>query len=184
VFDLAGANIVNPSSYLSERVLNSYLGRINYVFADKYLLTASYRADGSSVFGANNKWGYFPSASVAWRASQEDFIRNLNIFSDLKLRASWGITGNQAISPYQTLSKISSGANYPYNGTETTDLGFYIANAANPSLKWESTTQIDFGIDFSLFNSRLNVSADYYKKKTEDLLMPRHYWLYRLHKYN
>jgi TonB-linked SusC/RagA family outer membrane protein len=173
VFDLAGANIVNPSSYLTERVLNSYLGRINYVFADKYLLTASYRADGSSVFGANNKWGYFPSASVAWRASQEDFIRNLNIFSDLKLRASWGITGNQAISPYQTLSKISSGANYPYNGTETTDLGFYIANAANPSLKWESTTQIDFGIDFSLFSGRLSVSADYYKKKTEDLLMPR-----------
>ena len=173
VFDLAGANIVNPSSFLTERVLNSYLGRINYVFADKYLLTASYRADGSSVFGANNKWGYFPSASVAWRASQEDFIKNLNIFSDLKLRASWGITGNQAISPYQTLSKISSGANYPYNGTETTDLGFYIANAANPSLKWETTTQIDFGIDFSLFNGRLNVSADYYKKKTEDLLMPR-----------
>ena len=91
---------------------------------EKYLVTASYRADGSSVFGENNKWGYFPSASVAWRASQESFISNLNFFSDLKLRASWGITGNQAISPYQTLARISSGANYPYNGRESNRIRF------------------------------------------------------------
>jgi TonB-dependent starch-binding outer membrane protein SusC len=171
--DLGGAEIRTLSSDEDERVLNSYLGRINYVYDDKYLLTASYRADGSSVFGENNKWGYFPSASVAWRASQEEFISDLNIFSELKLRASWGITGNQAIGPYQTLGRISSGANYPYNGTEGTDLGFFIANAPNPNLKWESTRQTDVGIDFGIFNGRLNVTADYYHKKTTDLLMPR-----------
>ena len=171
--DLGGAGLSVLSSDQTERVLNSYLGRINYVYDDKYLLTASYRADGSSVFGENNKWGYFPSASVAWRASQEEFISDLNIFSELKVRASWGITGNQAISPYQTLARISSGANYPYNGTEGTELGFYILNAANPNLKWESTEQTDIGIDFGLFNGRLNVTADYYKKTTTDLLMPR-----------
>jgi TonB-linked SusC/RagA family outer membrane protein len=173
IFNLGGAALVTASSNATERTLNSYLARINYVYADKYLVTASYRADGSSVFGANNKWGYFPSASVAWRASEEEFIADLNIFSDLKFRASWGITGNQGIAPYQTLSSISSGGNYPYNGTEGTDLGFYIANAANPNLKWESTAQTNFGIDFGLFNGRLLVTADYYRKLTEDLLMPR-----------
>ncbi len=173
VSNLGGANIVVPTSDAEERVLNSYLGRINYGFADKYLLTASYRADGSSVFGKNNKWGYFPSASVAWKASEENFIRNLNIFSSLKVRASWGITGNQAISPYQTLSRISSGSNYPYNGSDGTDLGYYISNAPNPSLKWESTTQTDVGIDLAVFKGRLTVTADYYKKTTKDLLMSR-----------
>jgi TonB-linked SusC/RagA family outer membrane protein len=130
------------------------------------------------VFGKNNKWGYFPSASVAWRASEEKFIQSLNIFSDLKLRASWGITGNQAIAPYQTLAKVSSGGNYPYNGGDGTELGFYIANAPNASLKWESTTQTNFGIDFALFNNRLLVTADYYDKTTRDLLMPRTLWGY------
>lgn len=124
-------------------------------------------------FGENNKWGYFPSGSLAWKASEEKFIRNLNIFSALKLRTSWGITGNQAIGPYQTLSRISSGSNYPYNGTDGTDLGFFIANAPNPSLKWESTTQADIGIDMAVFKGRLTVTADYYKKTTKDLLMSR-----------
>ncbi|MEP7106980.1 MAG: TonB-dependent receptor [Ferruginibacter sp.] len=171
--DLGGAEIKTLSSDADERVLNSYLGRVNYVYDEKYLVTASYRADGSSVFGRNNKWGYFPSASVAWRASQETFISNMNLFSDLKFRASWGITGNQAISPYQTLARISSGGNYPYNGTNGTELGFFILNSPNPSLKWESTTQQNIGIDFGLFKGRLNVTADYYIKKTKDLLMPR-----------
>ncbi len=173
ISNLGGANLRELSSDAQERVLNSYLGRINYVFARKYMLTASYRADGSSVFGKNNKWGYFPSASVAWKASEEDFIQNLNLFSNLKVRASWGITGNQAISPYQTLARISSGSNYPYNGGEGTDLGFFIANAQNPNLKWESTTQTNFGLDFGLFHGRLNVTADYYKKVTNDLLLAR-----------
>lgn len=172
-YDLAGANIVKVGSSVSERVINSYLGRINYVLADKYLLTASYRADGSSVFGANNKWGYFPSASIAWRASDETFIKDLDLFSDLKFRVSWGVTGNQAINPYQTLARISSGGYYPYNGSEITDIGFYISAAANPSLRWESTEQTNFGIDVGLFDGRLTLTADYYEKVTNDLLMPR-----------
>lgn len=171
--DLGGAAIRTLSSDENERVLNSYLGRINYSYDEKYLLTASYRADGSSVFGANNKWGYFPSASIAWRASQEDFIADLGLFSDLKVRASWGITGSQAINPYQTLARISSGGNYPYNGTEGTDLGFFILNAENKNLKWESTAQTDIGIDVGFLNGRLNFTADYYYKKTTDLLMQR-----------
>lgn len=171
--DLAGAKIVKVGSSTEERVINSYLGRLNYILADKYLITVSYRADGSSVFGENNKWGYFPSASLAWRASDEPFVQNLNLFSDLKFRVSWGVTGNQAISPYQTLAKISSGGYYPYNGGDVTDIGFFISSAANPDLKWESTTQNDFGIDIGLFEGRLTVTADYYLKTTEDLLMFR-----------
>ncbi len=178
ISDLGSADLVVVSSNANQRVLNSFMGRLNYFFEDKYLLTASYRADGSSVFGENNKWGYFPSASVAWRASKESFISKLNIFSDLKFRASWGITGNQAINPYQTLPKVISGSNYDYNGTDqTTDLGVvvasYLASAPNPSLKWESTTQINFGIDVGLFGGRLNATVDYYTKTTKDLLMSR-----------
>ncbi len=173
VYNLGGANIVTPTSDADERVLNSYLGRINYQYADRYLFTASYRADGSSVFGTNNKWGYFPSGSVAWRASEENFVKNLDVFSNLKIRVSWGITGNQGISPYQTISRIGSGSNYPYNGGDGTDLGFFIANAPNPDLKWESTEQTDFGIDVGLFKGRLTITADYYKKITTDLLMSR-----------
>lgn len=173
VADLGGANIVVNSSSNNERVINSYLGRINYVFNDRYMLTASYRADGSSVFGKNNKWGYFPSASVAWRASEEAFIKNLNVFSDLKFRLSWGVTGNQAISPYQTLARISSGNNYPYNGGEATDLGFYVASAANPNLRWESTAQTNLGMDLGLFQGKLTATVDYYRKTTDDLLLSR-----------
>ena len=173
IFDLGGASEVVNSSSANERTIISYLGRLNYAFANKYLLTASFRADGSSVFGKNNKWGYFPAASVAWRVSEESFMQAVTLISDLKLRGSWGITGNQAINPYQTLAKMASGYNYPYNGNSTTDLGFYIQNAANPSLKWESTTQTDVGIDLGFFKNRLQLTADYYYKKTKDLLLSR-----------
>jgi len=172
--DLGGASQLNSkSSNASERVLNSYLGRVNYTYDDKYLATFSYRGDGSSVFGANNKWGYFPSMSVAWRLSQESFIKELKLFSDLKLRASIGITGNQGIAPYQTLANMVSGANYPYNGRANTDIGFQIANVANPNLKWESTKQTDIGLDFGVYNGRLTLSADYYNKTTSDLLLSK-----------
>ncbi len=172
--DLGGAEqISEKSSNVEERVINSYLGRINYAYADKYLLTATYRADGSSVFGTNNKWGHFPSVSLAWRMSQESFIKSLKMFSNLKLRGSWGITGNQAIRPYQTISAMESGYNYPYTGGASTDLGFRIANASNPNLKWESTTQINFGLDAGLFDGRFNATIDIYKKETEDLLLNR-----------
>lgn len=173
IFDLGGAQTLTSSSYQTRRAINSFLGRVNYSYNDKYLFTASYRADGSSVFGANNKWGYFPSASVAWRASEETFMKGLDIFSDFKIRASWGRTGNQAISPYASLAQIVSGANYPYTGGSTTNIGFNIARAANPNLKWETTTQSDLGLDFGIFNGRLTGSVDYYVKTTRDLLLSR-----------
>jgi len=179
---LGGASSVSGSSPLSERVLRSYLGRVNYSYADRYLATVSYRADASSVFGSKHKWGYFPSMSVAWRASQESFIKGLNIFSDLKLRGSLGVTGNQGISPYQTLANMTNSwsgnnygnANYPYNGgpqTGNSSVGMIQANSANPNLKWESTRQSNVGIDFSIFKGRLTATAEYYNKLTSDLLL-------------
>ena len=172
--DLGGAEQINSKySSVNERVLNSYLGRINYAYANKYLVTLSYRADGSSVFGANNKWGFFPSGSLAWKLAEESFIKNLNFFTELKLRGSWGIIGNQAIKAYQTISAINSGSNYPYSGNDATDLGFIIANPPNPNLKWESTTQSNVGLDVSVFKGRLNATFDLYYKKTEDLLLNR-----------
>jgi TonB-linked SusC/RagA family outer membrane protein len=172
--DLGQANLINEkSSYDTKRAINSYMGRINYGFDNKYLVTFSYRADGSSVFGANNKWGYFPSASLAWRASEEDFISNLNVFSDLKFRGSWGITGNQAITPYATLDAITSGYNYPFDGTGSTNIGFAATRAANPNLKWESTAQTNIGVDMGFFGGRLTATVDIYKKVTDDLLLSR-----------
>lgn len=170
--DLGGASQINSRSNGSfKQNLNSFLGRANYVFDGKYMLTASYRADGSSVFGANNKWGYFPSAAFAWRASEERFIKDLNLFSNLKLRASWGKTGNQAIQPYQTLATIASGFNYPYEGNGAANIGFQLGRPSNPDLKWESTAQTNFGVDMGFFQDRLFVIVDVYKKKTTDLLM-------------
>jgi TonB-linked SusC/RagA family outer membrane protein len=172
--DLGQANLINEkSSYDTKRAINSYMARINYGFDNKYLVTFSYRADGSSVFGANNKWGYFPSVSLAWRASEEDFISNLNVFSDLKFRGSWGMTGNQAITPYATLDAITSGYNYPFDGTGSTNIGFAATRAANPNLKWESTAQTNIGVDMGFFNGRLTATVDIYKKVTDDLLLSR-----------
>lgn len=174
ISDLGQAHLINEkSSYDNKRAINSFMGRINYGFDNKYLLTLSYRADGSSVFGANNKWGYFPSASLAWRASEEEFIKDLNLFSDLKLRGSWGITGNQAITPYATLDAITSGYNYPYDGTGSTNIGFAATRAANPNLRWESTTQTNIGVDMGFFRGRLIASVDLYRKLTDDLLLQR-----------
>lgn len=172
VYDLGGANIKNLSSDLTKRVIESYMGRLNYSFEDKYLATGTLRADGSSVFGANNKWGFFPSGAIAWNAFRENFIRNLNLFSNLKIRGSWGITGNQAISPYETLSQLVSGSNYDYDGSSAANIGYNIVSAANPNLKWESTRQIDIGLDGGFFNERLTFTIDYYSEVTKNLLMP------------
>jgi TonB-dependent starch-binding outer membrane protein SusC len=176
--DLSGAKVIkvsSPNAY--KRDLVSYLGRVNYTFADRYLLTASIRRDGSSVFGVNNKWGNFPSVAVGWRVSEESFMKGLEAVSDLKFRASWGQTGNQGISPYQSLAAINSnaaGLNYPYDGTDnTTQIGYAITGAANPNLKWETTTQTNAGVDFGLFNNRLIGTIDVYKKSTSNLLMYR-----------
>ncbi len=171
--NMDGAKSVSVDSWRNERALISYMGRINYGLFDKYLLTLSYRADGSSVFGENNKWGYFPSGSLAWRISQEDFLKDNSVVTDLKLRLSYGITGNQAISPYGSLARLSSGYRYPYNDGSGLNIGFGISDIANPNLKWESTAQSDIGVDVSLFKGRLTSTIDVYRKVTDNLLMPR-----------
>jgi TonB-linked SusC/RagA family outer membrane protein len=171
--DLSSAGLVINTSTANKRTLRSYLGRVNYALMDKYLLTVSYRADASSVFGENNKWGYFPSASVAWKLSEEKFIKNIHSISQLKLRASAGTTGNQGIDPYQSLASITSNQNYPYNGGTSTNNGFGLTNPANPNLKWESTMQVNLGLDLEMFKGRLNATVDVYQKKTTNLLLYR-----------
>ncbi len=173
--DLGGAGQINERTTANyKQTLNSYMGRANYTYDGKYMVTASYRADGSSVFGTNNKWGYFPSAAVAWRASEERFIKNLNVFSNLKLRGSWGKTGNQAIQPYQTLATLVTGvdaANYPYDGTGSANIGYALNTPGNPDLKWETTKQTNIGLDLGFFDERLTANVDVYKKVTSDLLL-------------
>ncbi len=148
--------------------LNSYFGRINYSYKGKYLLTVTVREDGSSKFGANNKYGFFPSAGVAWRISQEEFMQNVSVVSNLKLRGSWGRTGNQEIGSYVTQSYIST-ANVILNGASNT--GLYPSSVGNPDLKWETTDQYDAGLEFGLLNNRINVDFDYYHKLTSNMLL-------------
>ena len=171
--NMDGAKSVSVDSYRNERALVSFLGRINYGLMDKYLLTLSYRADGSSVFGENNKWGYFPSGSLAWRISQEGFLKDSEVLTDLKLRVSYGVTGNQAIPPYGSLARLASWYRYPYVNGSNLNIGFGISDIANPNLKWESTAQSDIGVDVSLFKGRLISTIDVYRKVTDNLLMPR-----------
>lgn len=171
VFDLGSALTQRTSSSYNSTHIASWVARIHYNYADKYLVTASYRADASSVFGANNKWGSFPSASVAWRASQEEFLRDSRLISNLKLRLGWGIVGNQAISPYQSLSAIGSSGTYPLY--DDADIPAYaILRPPNPNLKWEETEQENIGLDISFLNEALNFQGDYFLKDTKNLLMP------------
>ena len=140
--------------------IQSYFGRLNFNLSDKYYLTATMRADGSSKFGANNKYGYFPSVGAKWNISNEDFLSSSNVFSNLGLRASWGITGNQEFPAGASLEQFNSGA---YNSIGQ-------SNVANPDLKWEKTTQINLGLDFTLFKNKVFGSFDYYNKNTTNLL--------------
>lgn len=145
----------------------SYLGRVNYVFDDKYLVTATIRRDGSSRFGADNRWGTFPSASIGWRVSEESFMENIKFISDLKLRVSYGLTGNNAIGDYRAIGQIAS-TNYAIGNVLTP--GLSRSTFTNADLGWESMRQLDFGLDFSLFKNRLSITADYYEKKNTDML--------------
>lgn len=164
----SGAIFRQPGSGSTEWGLNSFLGRINYTLDDKYLFTVTGRADGSSRFGANNKWGYFPSAAFGWIISREKFIRLPEAVDQLKLRLSAGITGNQEIGQYQSLSTL--GNSYYFFGDNTV-VGFRPNRIANPDLSWETTTQYDAGIDLSLFQQRINLAIDLYYKKTTNLLL-------------
>lgn len=158
-----------PASSRSKNTLLSGLGRVNYGFRDRYLLTVSARADGSSRFGSGNKWGFFPSAALAWRISEEPFMKSLTWIWDLKLRTSIGVTGNQEIGNYQSLNRLSTVGSIQ-GVAQAPVVGFAVTTLANPNLKWETTTQYDAGLDVSLLNSRVNLSLDYYVKNTTDLL--------------
>lgn len=164
-----GQTITLPmTTFPREEMMNSFLMRANYSFDRRYSITATFRADGSSKFAPGNRYSYFPSFSAAWRISEEKFMRDARAISTLKLRAGWGLTGNQAIQPYQTFSNY--GINYYSNLDNGTVVGFAPNNIANPHLKWETTSQLNIGIDFGFFNDRLNGSIDGYMKKTFDLL--------------
>ncbi|MCG2590933.1 SusC/RagA family TonB-linked outer membrane protein [Rhodohalobacter sulfatireducens] len=163
----AGENFTSPNNGSSEWTLISWLGRLNYTWKDRYLFTVTGRVDGSSRFGEGNKYGTFPSGAFAWRISEESFMENVNQVDNLKLRLSWGVSGNQAISPFQSLQRM-----VPQQIVlgQNSSVGFAPANLANPNLKWEKTEQIDAGIDFEAWNQRIRVNADYYYKNTSDLL--------------
>lgn len=156
------------SSYKNDRKLISFLGRVNYSFADKYLVTASVRRDGSSVFGANHKWGTFPSVSLAWRLSDESFMQGLKVLNTLKLRAGYGITGNQqGLYPQQSLQLVGASGTTYFNGGLITN--FEVIQNANKDLQWETRKQANIGLDFGLFG-KLYGSVDVYHAKTDNLL--------------
>ncbi|WP_423130185.1 TonB-dependent receptor [Gaoshiqia sp. Z1-71] len=156
-------------SFASERRLLSYIGRINYGFDDKYLLTASIRADGSSNFGTNKRYGYFSSFSGAWKIINESFLKDFDVLSDLKLRAGWGQLGNDDIGIARALATYSGGAVAVYGGQQVS--GVSPSRIPNPNLKWETSEQMNFGVDFGFFKSRIRGSIDYYKKSNKDLLL-------------
>ncbi|MCK5209549.1 MAG: TonB-dependent receptor, partial [Cyclobacteriaceae bacterium] len=155
--------------------LQSFLGRVNYSLYDRFLFTASLRADGSSKFAENNRWGYFPSGSVAWRMSDESFIQSIGAIDNLKLRASYGQIGSQAIQPLarRAIPIINTSVSYPFDG-DVANIGVAPSNRlANPDLTWETTTQGNIGLDIGFWDSRLTFSFDVYQKKTTDLLLDR-----------
>ena len=170
-----GNNSISQSNFV-QNTLASYYARANYQLFNKYLFTATIRADGSSRFGENNKWGYFPSGAVAWRMSEEKFIQSIKAISDLKLRVSYGVTGNQEIGNFNTLSTFSnnglfnSSTNYSLGQIPSLVVGLASDRIANPNLKWESTASSNIGLDLGLFNNRISFTADYYYKKTSNLL--------------
>lgn len=164
----AAARVDAGSSEQSWSLL-AYVGRVNYSFRDKYLMSATFRREGSSRFGANNKWGNFPAVSAGWRISEEPFLQNSRLIEDLKLRASWGVTGNNNIGNYTSLSTMNP-ANYILgNGFAS---GQVLAAFANANLGWEQSNQLNIGMDMALFENQLVFTAEYYNKVTNDMLLP------------
>lgn len=151
-------------------VLTSILGRVFYSYQSKYLFTATIRRDGSSKFGKNNRYGYFPSFSLGWNVAEEKFMENVHWLDQLKLRGGYGVLGNQEIDNYQYSSTITTGINYP-DGNGGLLQGAFPKNFANPDIKWEETAMTNVGIDFMAFNNRLSLTADYYVKNTKDILL-------------
>ena len=165
----AGSEIITATASKSEKANSSFLSRVNYSYDDKYLLTANFRADGSSAFGPNERWGYFPSFSLGWRASRENFMSDSSIIDDLKLRAGWGIVGNDQIGNYAYLGRVGTGANYPFG--VSIQPGTFPASIENLDLKWEESEQVNIGVDLTLLNNRITFTAEAYVKNTRDLLL-------------
>ncbi len=157
-----------PTTEKTERTRLSGFGRLNYSYNSKYLFTATLRQDGSSVFGENNKFSLFPSGAFAWNASNEKFLRSQTWLSNLKLRTSFGVTGNDRIPPYQALA---TGSLVHYSGLQAADMGIAITSMSNPDLKWETTYQYDAGIDLSILKNRIDFTLDIYRKQTKDMLL-------------
>lgn len=163
----AGADYTNPDSWKNQSQLVSWLGRINYVYDERYMISLTGRADGSSKFGENNKWAFFPSVAVGWNMHNESFMPDLGPVNTLKLRLSYGLTGNQNIDNYRSLARLNV-YNYNLNGVLVS--GLAPGNIPNPDLKWETTATSNIGLDADLFDNRIHFTADYYYKKTTDLL--------------
>ncbi|WP_332369254.1 SusC/RagA family TonB-linked outer membrane protein [Spirosoma telluris] len=169
VTTLNAGQVTSGSSDIQEWSLLSYLGRVQYDYNGKYLLSGAIRADGSSRFGKANRWGYFPSVSAGWNVSQETFLKSVNWLSDLKIRASYGLTGNFQIPNYGSVSLLNY-SNYIL-GNETVVSGLAPGNSANDKLKWEKTAMLDVGFDVSFLRNKLNLTVDYYNANTSDLLL-------------
>jgi TonB-linked SusC/RagA family outer membrane protein len=167
--DLADVLPGDISSYKNDRRLVSFLGRVNYSFDGRYLLTASFRRDGSTVFGANHKWGNFPSAALAWNITHEDFMKDQTVFSSLKLRGGYGVTGNQqGIGPQNSIALVGAAGVVNFSGTNITNYNY--TQNANPDLRWETKKQTDIGVDLVSYNSRFAATLDVYSARTENLL--------------
>lgn len=163
-----GAKPSEVTTNYSESMLVSFFGRVNYNYRDRYLLTATVRADGSTVFSDSNKWGFFPSFSAAWRISEERFMKNQQTISNLKLRLGWGLVGNDRITNYLSLMLYSK---VPFGVGTTQMIALQPKQLANDKLKWEASQSTNLGIDLGMFDNRLNLTADFFVKDTKDLLM-------------
>lgn len=168
-YNLQGGEMTSMTSSYVQSNLMSFLGRINYTLADKYMLTASLRYDGSSKLADGNKWSLFPSVAVAWRLKEEAFMQSVDWLSNLKLRLSYGQTGNDTVSPYSTNGTIAGSQYYSF-GTNTV-IGTYPNNIRNDKLGWERTSEYNVGVDFGFFDNRISGSVEYYNRLTKDLIM-------------
>ncbi len=168
IINLGRSTVLNSENSIYERSLASVLGRVIYDYKGKYLITASFRGDGSSKFGESNKWGYFPSFSAAWRVSDENFLKGVDWLSNLKLRYSIGRTGNNRIPDYAAYGRVGT---YNYGFNNAVVYGYGPNSITNPNLGWEQTTSMDVGLDLGLFDDRITLVTDYYRKNTTDLLL-------------
>ena len=173
LFFLSAGEIEGQTNFNSgfESSILSYLFRANYVYDDRFLFTASMRADGSSKFGENNRFGYFPSVAAGWNLSNEAFLENITSLSRLKIRASWGQIGNEKIGAYAGRAVVTSNLNAVFGTVPALDFGASIITLANPDIRWEETTQLDIGIEFGLFENRLTAELDYYNRLTDGILV-------------